>query len=83
MEFVDYLEVGAGQSQIELVGYPIDTELDSFTLRGWNTTTVESANWVRLVSSVDDFEKGLIFAIEPSFEAAGANFTITFTLAEI
>lgn len=66
-----------------MVGFPIDAELDGFTLLNLNTTSAESEDWVRLVSKDDNFEKGLIFAIEPPLEAAGANFTITFTLAEL
>ena len=47
------ITVIAGTTTTEIVGYPIDLEMDEFVLTKWETNTTESAEWVS-VNGVSD-----------------------------
>ena len=55
------LTVIAGTTTSEMVGYPIDLEMDEFALTKWETNTTESTGWVS-VNGISDGQAADLFA---------------------
>ena len=79
-ELPEEVEVQAGTQIIELLGYPIDPEMDDFILDSWQTSPVSAKEWVTILGLNSEAgiglaelplsEDGLTVSISPPYEAA-------------
>ena len=84
-EFQATINVEAGVRSTMLLGYPIDLQLDYFELTFWNTTTLESKQWVNISQASDAnplLKNGLFGDFEPPLSAAWTTFGLNMIFAD-